>query len=187
MLAVLFLKWSPFKTDIFIVLFFLSALWFAAFYLSYTKTLPAYKFEREKEKFTLLEARVISDFSLSDRENIFKKIEIVRVFARKIFSNQSLVSVKILSLINKTLFLYIENLSIIKSLNAGLSAVTGESKKEQIAKRMQIYEARNATLLEYLDSYINELASKNQNDKEIASIQNELERMLVVLKNINKK
>ena len=52
---------------------------------------------------------------------------------------------------------------------------------------MQIYEARNATLLEYLDSYINELASKNQNDKEIASIQNELERMLVVLKNINKK
>jgi len=186
-LAVLFLKWSPFKTDIFIVLFFLSALWFAAFYLSYTKTLPTYKFEREKEKFTLLEARVISDFSLSDRENIFKKIEAVRVFARKIFSNQSLVSVKILSLINKTLFLYIENLSIIKSLNAGLSAVTGESKKEQIAKRTQIYEARNATLLEYLDSYINELASKNQNDKEIASIQNELERMLVVLKNINKK
>ncbi|MFC2750321.1 MAG: hypothetical protein ACFN38_04285, partial [Campylobacter sp.] len=68
-----------------------------------------------------------------------------------------------------------------------LSAVTGESKKEQIAKRTQIYEARNATLLGYLDSYINELASKNQNDKEIASIQNELERMLVVLKNINKK
>ena len=143
-LAVLFLKWSPFKTDIFIVLFFLSALWFAAFYLSYTKTLPTYKFEREKEKFTLLEARVIYDFSLSDRENIFKKIEAVRVFARKIFSNQSLVSVRILSLIN-------------------------------------------TTLLEYLDSYINELASKNQNDKEIASIQNELERMLVVLKNINKK
>ena len=57
----------------------------------------------------------------------------------------------------------------------------------KIAKRMQIYEARNATLLEYLDSYINELTSKNQNDKEIASIQNELERMLVVLKNINKK
>lgn len=169
------------------MLFFLSALWFAAFYFNYTKTLPTYKFEREKEKFTLLEARVISDFSLSDRENIFKKIEAVRVFARKIFSNQSLVSVRILSLINKTLFLYIENLSIIKSLNAGLSAVTDESKKEQIAKRMQIYEARNATLLEYLDSYINELASKNQNDKEIASIQNELERMLVVLKNINKK
>ena len=169
------------------MLFFLSALWFAAFYFNYTKTLPTYKFEREKEKFTLLEARVISDFSLSDRENIFKKIEAVRVFARKIFSNQSLVSVKILSLINKTLFLYIENLSIIKSLNAGLSAVTGESKKEQSAKRTQIYAARNATLLEYLDSYINELASKNQNDKEIASIQNELERMLVVLKNINKK
>ena len=133
-LAVLFLKLSPFKTDIFIVLFFLSALWFAAFYFNYTKTLPTYKFEREKEKFTLLEARVISDFSLSDRENIFKKIEAVRVFARKIFSNQSLVSVRILSLINKTLFLYIENLSIIKSLNAGLSAVTGESKKSKSQK-----------------------------------------------------
>ncbi|WP_297965638.1 hypothetical protein [uncultured Campylobacter sp.] len=186
-LAILFLKWSPFKTDIFIVLFFLSALWFAAFYLSYAKTLPAYKFEREKEKFTLLEARVISDFSLSDRENIFKKIEAVRVFVRKIFSDQSLVSVKILSLINKTLFLYIENLSIIKSLNAGLSAVTGETKKEQIVKKAQAYESANVMLLEYLDSYISELAANNRNDKETASVRNELERMLVLLKNINKK
>lgn len=187
MLAILFLKWSPFKTDIFIVLFFLSTLWFAAFYFSYAKTIPTYKFEREKEKFTLLEARVISDFSLSDRENIFKKIEAVRIFVRKIFSDQSLVSVKILSLINKTLFLYIENLSIIKSLNAGLSAVTGETKKEQIVKKAQAYESANVMLLEYLDSYISELAANNRNDKETASVRNELERMLVLLKNINKK
>ena len=111
----------------------------------------------------------------------------MRVFVRKIFSDQSLVSVKILSLINKTLFLYIENLSIIKSLNAGLSAVTGETKKEQIVKKAQAYESANVMLLEYLDSYISELAANNRNDKETASVRNELERMLVLLKNINKK
>lgn len=186
-LALLFFEWSSFQKDVFTVLFGLCIVWFFAFYISFINTKEQFKFEREKEKFHLFEARVVKDFDLSQDENIFKKIEAVQIFVNKNFAKQSLASTRILTLINKTLFLYIDNLSLIKSLEKGVSALSSLVQKNNILQEIKKNKDQNDTLLNLLDSYINELSVKSENNKEVVSIKMQLERMLEILKNMNKK
>lgn len=175
-----FIEKNEFGSDIFAVLLMLCLIWLVVFFIKFKSTLKAYKFEREKEKFELYKDEIINDFNLDKNRNIFEKIEIISGFVNQNFSEFSLASTRILTLLNKTLKFYISNLTRKRAVVRG-ERQTGA--RDTISSSIEI---QNKKFLLLLDIYINEFLAMDRNKKEQKITEIELERTAEILKQINK-
>ncbi|MDA3049226.1 hypothetical protein OFO03_05510 [Campylobacter sp. JMF_02 ED1] len=174
-----FIEKTNLGQDIFTILLMLCLIWLIVFYIKFKSTLKTYKFEREKEKFELYKNQIINDFNLDRNNNIFEKIEIISTFVNQNFSQLSLASLRILSLLNKTLKIYISNLSRKIVVSKGESIVGQTNHASNDIKK------QNEKFLSLLDIYIDEFLKMNNNKKEQKITEIELERTAEILKKIN--
>lgn len=184
-LGLYFLEWTEFQKDLFHVLLLLSLAWFITFFINYKANLELFRFDREKEKFYIFQKKVSVHFGLNKKNNIFEKINFIKKFVQNNYNERGLFSIKILVLINKTLYLYIENLEIIENLKTSLEIINNPIKAKKIEREINKNNLQNNALLDHLDEYIHELTNKKVNDGKIASIQSELEHTMRILKDIN--
>jgi len=184
-LALYFLEWSDFQSDLFNSMLLFSLAWLLFTSYSFIKNRDSFQLEREEEKFYLLQERIINEFDLSSESNIFEKIKFIQNFMQKNFSNKGLLSAKVLTLVNSTLRLYIENLEIKQHLNDALSLLNRQSpKREHIEKEIIKNNEQNSVILEYLDRFINELLSKKSNDKQVKFMLREFEHSMELMKSV---
>jgi regulator of replication initiation timing len=187
LLALYFLEWTPFQKDLFTFLLLFSLLWLLLFTLYFKKNQTEYALEREKEKFDLLSYQLSQKYGLDKDNNIFKKIRLISAFMQETFSNKSLLSIKIITLINNSLNLYIENLKINERLSQAAQLNSSPEKKAfydiEISKNQQ----QNTILEQKLDDFLKELMSKQNNDNKINAIMNEFENSIDLLSKIHKR
>ena len=185
LLALYFLEWSDFQSDLFNALLLFSLVWLLFTSYSFRKNRDAFQLEREEEKFYLLQERIINEFDLSSESNIFEKIKFIQNFMQKNFSNKGLLSAKVLTLVNSTLGLYIENLEIKEQLKGALSLLSRQSpKRGHIEREILKNSEQNSVILEYLDRFINELLSKKNNDKQVKFMLREFEHSMELMQSI---
>ncbi|WBR54072.1 hypothetical protein [Campylobacter sp. VBCF_01 NA2] len=180
-----FLKHTNLYKDIFLVLLGLCGFWVILFVISFKKTRQEYKIEREKEKFELFREEIVRKYDLSKDANIFKKIEIISILVNDKFSSTSLASIKIINLINQTLSVYIKNLNTNAKLKQSLAS-SNSINKMHLVQQIHKNSENNASLMDCLDKYIDELSGNNKNEKESAFAEFELERTLKLIKQLNK-
>lgn len=161
--------------------------WSVMFLINLKKNFDYLRWGREREKFYIFEKKINNEFDLNSQNNIFKKINFIKEFVKNNYNEKGLLSIKILMLINETLYLYIENLRIIVNLKSSLILVNDENKIRNIEDEILKNTEQNENLLNYLDEYIHELTNKNTNDKKINSLKSELEHTLNILKDIKLK
>ncbi|XOB62463.1 hypothetical protein ACMC56_01315 [Campylobacterota bacterium DY0563] len=186
-LALYFLDLTEFEKDFFYVLSLLSLGWLIVSFIIYIKNSKLFQLEREKEKFYIFEEKITSDYNLNRQNNIFKKIEFIKIFVKNNFNEKGLFSINILLLINKTLNLYIENLNILNNLECSLKLTNDFTKADNIEAEIKKNNMQNENILNHLDNYIHELSEKNTNDEKVSSIESELEHTLNILKDIDKR
>ncbi|EPH10259.1 hypothetical protein HMPREF9309_00038 [Campylobacter ureolyticus ACS-301-V-Sch3b] len=175
---------NDFLNDLFFVLAIFLFFWFLAFYFSFYKKKEIYILEYEKEKFDFLKNVIIDEYSLKKDKNIFEKIETIKIFVNRHFHKKSLLTFKILKVINQTLSVYIENLKEEKMIKKAISSTSNLEKTKFLKSKFSKIKEQNNSLLNILDEYIFELGSKNLNDKEVILLEFELKNTIDLLKNI---
>ncbi len=181
MLALYFLDFSTFEEKLFTTLLGLGFLWLVLFFLSFKKHKSLYAFQREKEKFTLLSAQISNEYKLEEGNNIFKKIQLISEFMKENFHTKSLLTMRVIKLINSSLGLYIDNLIMNKQLEKAISLNNNETfYKDKIEKNIE----QNRAIENQLNDFIKELMNKRNNDKEVENILSEFEHSMHILKAI---
>ncbi|WP_316363936.1 hypothetical protein [Campylobacter ureolyticus] len=175
---------NDFLNDLFFVLAVFLFFWLLAFYFSFYKKKEIYILEYEKEKFDFLKNVIIDEYSLKKDKNIFEKIETIKIFVNRHFHKKSLLTFKILKVINQTLSVYIENLKEEKMIKKAISSTSNLEKTKFLKSKFNKIKEQNNSLLNILDEYIFELGSKNLNDKEVVLLEFELKNTIDLLKNI---
>lgn len=180
-LALYFLELSSFQTDIYNLLLFFSFVWVVLFSISFSKNKQKYAYERETEKYKLLRHQITQEYKLDIKDNIFSKMDLITSFMKEHFSTKGLLSIRILKLTNNSLALYIENLKIQNQLQKAYAVSSAIDKKEFYKDELLKNEKQNSAIEEYLDNFIQELMSKNNNDSKIDSILDEFEHSTKIL------
>lgn len=175
---------NDFLNDLFFVLTVFLFFWLLAFYFSFYKKKEIYILEYEKEKFDFLKNVIVDEYSLKKDKNIFEKIETIKNFVNRHFHKKSLLTFKILKVINQTLSVYIENLKEEKMIKKAISSTSNLEKAKFLKSKFSKIKEQNNSLLNILDEYIFELGSKNLNDKEVVLLEFELKNTIDLLKNI---
>lgn len=175
---------DDFLKDLFFVLAVFLFFWLLAFYFSFYKKKEIYILGYEKEKFDFLKNVIIDEYSLKKDKNIFEKIETIKIFVNRHFHKKSLLTFKILKVINQTLSVYIENLKEEKMIKKAISSTSNLEKTKFLKSKFSKIKEQNNSLLNILDEYIFELGSQKLNDKEVISLEFELKNTIDLLKNI---
>ncbi|VYT07049.1 hypothetical protein [Campylobacter ureolyticus] len=175
---------DDFLKDLFFILITFLIFWILAFYFSFYKKKEIYILEYEKEKFDFLKNVIIDEYSLKKDKNIFEKIETIKIFVNRHFHKKSLLTFKILKVINQTLSVYIENLKEEKMIKKAISSTSNLEKAKFLKSKFSKIKEQNNSLLNILDEYIFELGSKKLNDKEVVLLEFELKNTIDLLKNI---
>jgi len=183
-LSIYFLELSPFTINIFNLLLVFALLWLILFYISFSKNKNQYANDREKEKYNLLRHKTTMEYQLDIKDNIFSKVDLITSYMKDKFSNKSLLTIRVLKVINTSLSLYIQNLKIKNELNKALSLTSDTSKKEFYKSEIQKNTMQNSTIEKNLDNLIQELMSKNNNDTKINKIISEYEHSTEILSKI---
>ena len=183
LLAIYFLEWTDLQQDIFTTLLFIGLIFIVVFIVDFVRMKALLRLEREQEKLDLYKQQITTEFNLDRESNIFDKINYIQNFMQNNFAQKGLLSVKILTLVNNTLHLYVENLEIKQQHEVTLKVIDESPEKVQnIQEEIDKNIKQNRTILEYLDMYIRELTSKTSNDHKIDSMQTELEHSMQMLK-----
>jgi len=183
-LSIYFLELSTFTINIFNLLLVFALLWLILFYISFSKNKNQYANDREKEKYNLLRHKTTMEYQLDIKDNIFSKVDLITSYMKDKFSNKSLLTIRVLKVINTSLSLYIQNLKIKNELNKALSLTSDTSKKEFYKSEIQKNTMQNSTIEKNLDNLIQELMSKNNNDTKINKIISEYEHSTEILSKI---
>jgi len=183
-LSIYFLELLPFTINIFNLLLVFALLWLILFYISFSKNKNQYANDREKEKYNLLRHKTTMEYQLDIKDNIFSKVDLITSYMKDKFSNKSLLTIRVLKVINTSLSLYIQNLKIKNELNKALSLTSDTSKKEFYKSEIQKNTMQNSTIEKNLDNLIQELMSKNNNDTKINKIISEYEHSTEILSKI---
>lgn len=178
---------DDFLKDLFFILITFLIFWILAFYFSFYKKRQNYTLGYEKEKFEFFKDAIINEYSLKENKNIFEKIESIKEFINRYFHKESLLTFKVLKLVNKTLSVYVNNLKQEKMVQKALSSTSNLEKIEILNLKIKNLQEQNSSLLNILDDYIVELGSKSFNDKEVVLLEYELKNTIELLKNREKK
>ncbi len=187
LLALYFLEWTPFQKDLFTFLLLFSLAWLLLFIIYFKKNKTEYALEREKEKFDLLSYQLTQQYHLDKDNNIFKKIRLISEFMQETFSNKSLLSIKIIKLINNSLNVYIENLKINEKLSQAAQLNISPDKATFYDIEISKNQKQNTVLEEKLNDFLKELMSKQNNDDKINTIMDEFKNSIDLLSKIQKR
>ncbi|QOP45676.1 hypothetical protein [Sulfurimonas paralvinellae] len=183
----MFLNLSSFDISIFNVLSLFSILCFVLCYILFKKHKQNYAYAREEEKYKLLRHNATLQYGLDIKDNIFSKIDLITAFMKEKFSSKSLLTVRVVNIANTSLSLYLENLKIKDRLTKAFSLSSDETKRELYKSEIQKNIEQNVAIEASLENLIEELMSKNNNDKKIDMLLNEFEHSTQIVSKIKKR